>query len=656
MPGSMRRFSETQENPPPRRDATDRLHSTASDASLPDTSLARQLSQESAEYIPTRITKVAAPKPAANPLQFIKVGPASLYKSAQEQLKKVEEIKKVTKEDRDEPEEWQSNLDNWKSSRRKRQEHIIERVVEVKKFEMEDHDRNRRRSKTFSEMIEERNTRGGKANLVLYTDDDAHDLSDLGIGASGKSNTNEEFEHDVYQKENTSVKDRRKTVVEVCEKVIFDGHGKIGAVKSPPATPYIEVPSTRVVPLQEPEQLKQETVLLNDGVDSGEHVYVESYSFQHAPSDTSVLNVNVESITQEENNVFKVYNNVQQLPSSEFFSQHVPSDRKEEEKSLPFLNSLLPDDTEDVFLPVNGSQIPQLNLSSDVEIVSELSFPLGPSTSTEPPKEKPPPPPPEEISDDEMLPVTNLKRVDSTQRIKNELRRKRSDFLGIEGGNDDSYLEPELTVAPPPDMTTFLVEERRSEQQLYRQSICSETDSNHGETTSRDSGVELDRAQSDDWPGKLTPQILSAQHSRQNSDIYGTASVTSEEDEIMKREREILELLEKEEQWRYSSNTNSGGKGIGEKLTVKLLQLEQENKRLERARSEEENKRQMKENACREEDLRLRAKEQELKQQESLVASPKKRASDTGREERVTSTSGVRVISKLKIPAAFAEK
>jgi len=33
---------------------------------------------------------------------------------------------------------------------------MIERVVEVKKFEMEDYDRNRRRSKTFSEMMEER--------------------------------------------------------------------------------------------------------------------------------------------------------------------------------------------------------------------------------------------------------------------------------------------------------------------------------------------------------------------------------------------------------------------------------------------------------------------------------------------------------------------
>lgn len=51
---------------------------------------------------------MTAPKPAANPLQFIKVGPASLYKSAQAQLKKAEEIKKVTKEVRDEAEDWQS--------------------------------------------------------------------------------------------------------------------------------------------------------------------------------------------------------------------------------------------------------------------------------------------------------------------------------------------------------------------------------------------------------------------------------------------------------------------------------------------------------------------------------------------------------------------
>jgi len=98
-------------------------------------------------------------------------------------------------------------------------------------------------------------------------------------------------------------------------------------------------------------------VLLNERVDSGEHVYIESYSVKQAPSDTTALNVNVESLTQEENNVFRGCNNVQQLPSSEFFSQHVPSDMKEEEKSLPVLSGLLPDDTEDVFQPVNASQV-----------------------------------------------------------------------------------------------------------------------------------------------------------------------------------------------------------------------------------------------------------------------------------------------------------
>lgn len=35
-------------------------------------------------------------------------------------------------------------------------EHIIDRVVEVKKFELEEHERNRRKAKTFSEMMEER--------------------------------------------------------------------------------------------------------------------------------------------------------------------------------------------------------------------------------------------------------------------------------------------------------------------------------------------------------------------------------------------------------------------------------------------------------------------------------------------------------------------
>jgi len=61
----------------------------------------------SSEYIPTRSTK-AAPKVAYNPMQFVKTGPTKLAKTAQEQLKKAEEVKKVRETKKDDAEDWQS--------------------------------------------------------------------------------------------------------------------------------------------------------------------------------------------------------------------------------------------------------------------------------------------------------------------------------------------------------------------------------------------------------------------------------------------------------------------------------------------------------------------------------------------------------------------
>ncbi|KAJ8889849.1 hypothetical protein PR048_009354 [Dryococelus australis] len=189
----------------------DRRASTSSDTSDTSTT-SRQLSIDSVEVIPTRLSTVTASKPAANPLQFVKVGPCNLFRSAQETLKKVEEVKKIKEEVRNQEEDWQSNLDNWKSSRRKRQEHIIERVVEVKKLELEEFDRNRRRSKTFNEMLVERNKSGRKSSLVVYKDEDANDLSDLGIGTySGKSSVCEEYSHDENHLDNYSEDSREST-------------------------------------------------------------------------------------------------------------------------------------------------------------------------------------------------------------------------------------------------------------------------------------------------------------------------------------------------------------------------------------------------------------------------------------------------------------
>lgn len=145
------------------------------------------MSFDPTDYIQkARVTRAQPPKPAYDPLQFVQLKPCSLVKTAQAQMQKADEVKKVKDEKKEEPEEWQCNLDNWKSSRRKRVEHIIDRVVEVKKFELEEHDRNRRKSKTFNEMMENRGSRRLKF-LPIYTDDDNNDLSDLGINSSDAS-------------------------------------------------------------------------------------------------------------------------------------------------------------------------------------------------------------------------------------------------------------------------------------------------------------------------------------------------------------------------------------------------------------------------------------------------------------------------------------
>jgi len=61
----------------------------------------------SSEYIPTRSTKTA-PKVAYNPMQFVKTGPTKLAQTAQEQLKKAEEVKKIRETKKDDQEDWQS--------------------------------------------------------------------------------------------------------------------------------------------------------------------------------------------------------------------------------------------------------------------------------------------------------------------------------------------------------------------------------------------------------------------------------------------------------------------------------------------------------------------------------------------------------------------
>ena len=61
----------------------------------------------STEVIATR-TKGASPKVAYNPMQFVKTAPPKLVTTAQEQLKKADQIKKIRETNKDEAEEWQA--------------------------------------------------------------------------------------------------------------------------------------------------------------------------------------------------------------------------------------------------------------------------------------------------------------------------------------------------------------------------------------------------------------------------------------------------------------------------------------------------------------------------------------------------------------------
>lgn len=160
-----------------------------------------------------------------------------------------------------------------------------------------------------------------------------------------------------------------------------------------------------------------------------------------------------------------------------------------------------------------------------------VPFQMDASKNTlEPPKEKPPPPPAESTDDEEVIEadpnsLDAMKRMNSTKRIKKEIRNKRSSFLGLEGvGDEESFLE--LTVAPPPDMAAFIQEERRIEKQMYiKAGLYDSSDT----ADSRDSGV-------------------SENHSRQSSEPLTTSSEEQDQEVgayMQKGKAESLNPLER---------------------------------------------------------------------------------------------------------------
>ncbi|XP_055926594.1 uncharacterized protein LOC129958281 [Argiope bruennichi] len=154
-----------------RSGSMDSLESSGSSSSGGGSSSANPHST-AVEYIPTRTVGKIAKLPPHNPLQFVKVQ-SPLYKKAEQQIKLTKEVKITREALKEGEEEWQSNLDNWKSRRRKVSEKVIQRAEEMRQIEAEEQLRQdqylqqQRKIKKFSEIVEKRSSTR-TYNLDLY--------------------------------------------------------------------------------------------------------------------------------------------------------------------------------------------------------------------------------------------------------------------------------------------------------------------------------------------------------------------------------------------------------------------------------------------------------------------------------------------------------
>ncbi|KFM81203.1 LIM and calponin domains-containing protein 1, partial [Stegodyphus mimosarum] len=132
----------------------------------------RSADSNTGEYIPTRTVGKAPKLPSHNPLQFVKVQ-SPLYKKAEQQIKLTKEVKITREALKEGEEEWQSNLDNWKSRRRKISEKVIQRAEEMRQIEAEEQLRQeqlllqQKKIKKFSEIVEKRSS-SRNYNLDFY--------------------------------------------------------------------------------------------------------------------------------------------------------------------------------------------------------------------------------------------------------------------------------------------------------------------------------------------------------------------------------------------------------------------------------------------------------------------------------------------------------
>lgn len=194
----------------------------------------RQHSGDSGEFIPTRTLNKNPSVSAYNPLQFVKVQ-SPLYRKAEQQIKLAKEVKIARGTLKEGEEEWQSNLDNWKSRRRKVSERVFQRAEEMRQIEAEEqlrqHQQQQRKIKTFSEIVEKRSQKKHNYNFDLYMGQG----DDSGLGATPEP---EDQDSSLDNLNSTPISDVSEDVTSESESVDSDARCSEKTIdKEPPEVP-----------------------------------------------------------------------------------------------------------------------------------------------------------------------------------------------------------------------------------------------------------------------------------------------------------------------------------------------------------------------------------------------------------------------------------
>ncbi|XP_013792768.1 uncharacterized protein KIAA1211 homolog, partial [Limulus polyphemus] len=218
--------------------------------------------------------------------------------------------------------------------------------------------------------------------------------------------------------------------------------------------------------------------------------------------------------------------------------------------------------------------------------------------SMEPPKEKPPPPPVEsELSDDDVKEEPAVKlRGDTSKNVKKELLKRRSDFLGINLPDDDESEPDEQVIQPPPAIEELLVSERELQRQQRLQLQSDLLLKNQG-SEETESLLSIQRSKSQT---ELDTRNL-PQHQRQYS--YPDDQSLEEDEEIARKEREIIENLEREERNQQEIDRDEQELSIADQP---ICVMEED----ERIRRLQEERRRMSEERTRREEQRIRLEEE----------------------------------------------